>query len=262
MVQPKPTDTASELPPVDERLVEPETRYEMLDGELIYVPPADGPHGSMHSRIAALVEAHTRPEFQVAVDMLTRTSRTSDVAPDVSVYPRAPDPVTGRRQLQHLAFEVVSTTTLRYAGRKAETLIARGVRRVFGIDVKRARALEWSGSPGAWQPVDVSTVIDDLVFAVPLPMDALVHAVTVDDTVARALISKHNPVIEDELARIREQGQRDGVAAALLDVLAARGIALDPAQRARILGEPDVGRLARWIARAARATSVADVFAE
>src|SRR5438045_2885533 len=37
-----------ELPDIDERLVAPETRYEIWDGKLVYVPPADPPHGELH----------------------------------------------------------------------------------------------------------------------------------------------------------------------------------------------------------------------
>ena len=39
-----------------------------------------------------------------------------DIAPDVSVYPAGPDPTTGGRQLEQLAFEIVSTQSLRNAG--------------------------------------------------------------------------------------------------------------------------------------------------
>src|SRR4029079_9287294 len=81
-----------ELPPIDARLIAPESRYEIYEGELAYVSPAAPPHGTRHSKLAALVEAHAHPDFEVASDLLTRTSETSDVAPDVSVYPDAEDP--------------------------------------------------------------------------------------------------------------------------------------------------------------------------
>jgi hypothetical protein len=84
--------------------------------------------------------------FEVAADLLTRTSRVDDIAPDVSVYPDAPDPRTGGRQLEQLAFEIVSTQSLGDAAGKARKLATRGVRRVFAIDVARSRALEWSRS--------------------------------------------------------------------------------------------------------------------
>ena len=78
---------AGALPDIDERLVMPGSRYEILDGELLYVSPADEPHGETHSRLCALLEAHAAKRFRCAADMLTRTSATSDFAPDASVFP-------------------------------------------------------------------------------------------------------------------------------------------------------------------------------
>ena len=104
------------LPDIDDRLVAPETRYEVHDGELVVVSPANPPHATRHVQLAALIEAHTGPEFETAADLLTRTSEVDDIAPDVSVYPDAPDPATGRRQLEQLAFEIASTQSLGNAG--------------------------------------------------------------------------------------------------------------------------------------------------
>jgi Uma2 family endonuclease len=271
----------TELPDLDDRLVTPETRFEILDGELVYVPPADSPHGTRHVQLAAVIEAHTGPAFEVAADMLTRTSRRDDFAPDVSVYPAAPSPQTGRRQLEQLAFEIVSTQSLRHAGRKAAKLAARGVRRVFAIDVERSRALEWSTAASAWRELDPAGHIADPALEVPLPIDAVIHAAKADDAVARALVARRNPVIEAVRAQDRREGKAEGrtegkaegrtegkaegrtegKAEALLAVLAARGIALDRAMRDRILGERDPLRLDRWIARAATAATIADVLA-
>ena len=49
---------SSELPDVDERLVAPESRFEIIDGKDSYVAPADEPHGTSHARLAAVIEAH------------------------------------------------------------------------------------------------------------------------------------------------------------------------------------------------------------
>jgi len=260
----------SESPAVDERLVASETRYEVLDGVLVHVSPAYEPHGSRHSKVSALVEAHVAPEFDVASDMLTRTSETDDVAPDVSVFPYARDPESGGRQIEHLAFEIVSTQSLGHAGQKAAKLVARGVRRVFAIDVERARALEWSRSLGTWSPLDPSGHIEDRALAVPLPIEALVHAAKADDAMARALLAKHNPVLEaaQEAARLtgkaegKAEGKLEGKVSALLVILATRGLSLDPSGRARILDERDPERLDRWIARATNCTTTAELFAE
>ena len=269
-----------DVPDVDERLVAPGARYEVYDGELVHVPPADEPHGTRHSKVVTLVEIHTGPAFDVACDMLTRTSETSDVAPDVSVFPRARDPRTGGRQIEQLAFEIVSTETLVHAGRKAAKLVARGVRRVFAIDVERARALEWSASLETWSMLDPSAFIGDPVFAAPLPIDALVRAAETDDAVARALLFKRNAVIEaaraeslaqgvtqgivEGLTRGRAEGIAEGIARgraeSLIVMLDARGVALGAAERARILDERDPATLARWLTRAATCTDITEVF--
>jgi hypothetical protein len=262
--------SGSELPAVDDRLVAPGTRYEIHDGVLVHVAPADPPHATRHSKISALVEAHAGAAFEVASDMLTRTSRTSDIAPDVSVFPLGPDPVTGGRQLEQLAFEVASTESLGHAGHKAAKLVSRGVRRVFAIDVERGRALEWSAALARWSALDPGAQIEDPALAAPLPIEALVSAAKSDDAVARALLIKRNPVLEQVRMQDRAEGVAEGVAEglvrgradALLVMLDARGIALHGADRARILGQRDPDILARWIGRAATATSAADLFDE
>src|SRR5262245_1384695 len=139
-----PARRRTALPSVDERLVMPETRYEVIDGKVEYVPPSDEPHGSRHSKVSALLEIYAAKNYDVASDMLTRTSAKGDMAPDASVFPAARDEQTGGRKLEELAFEVLSTERLSHAAKKARSLAARGVRRVFGIDVERRRALEWS----------------------------------------------------------------------------------------------------------------------
>ena len=253
------THADPELPP-DARLVEPEIRCEIHDGELVHVPPADELHGTRHSKISALVEAHAASDFDVASDMLTRTSATNDVAPDVSVFPYARDPKTGGRQLEQLAFEVVSTESLSHAGHKAAKLVARGVRRVFAIDVERARALEWSSTLGTWSVLDTSAHIEDPTLAAPLPIEALVRAAKADDAMARALVAKRNPVIEAVRAEGKLEGLAEGRAESLIVMLEARDVALGSADRARILGERDPAILARWTARAATCQDVVEMF--
>jgi Uma2 family endonuclease len=214
------TPAEPELPPVDERLAEPETRFEVHDGVLVHVPPADEPHGTLHSKVSALVEAHAAAEFDVASDMLTRTSKTNDVAPDVSVFPRARDPRTGGRQLEQLAFEIVSTQSLSGAAGKAAKLASRGVRRVFALDVERARALEWSSALGTWALLDGSAHIEDPALAAPLPIRTLVRAAKADDAIAHALIVKRNPVIEASHREASERGRIEGIAEGIADGLA------------------------------------------
>jgi Uma2 family endonuclease len=248
----------ADLPDIDDRLVEPETGYEMYDGELVHVPPADPPHAERQVQLCALIEAHTGVEFEVGSDLLTRTSLVDDIAPDVSVYPAARDPRTGRRQLEQLAFEVVSTQSLGNAARKAAKLTGRGVRRVFAIDVERSRALEWSAALGSWSMLDATGHIIDPALEVPLPIEAMIHGAKADDAVVKALDAKHNPVLE----AIRAESKAEGKAEAVVALLAARGVSLERVERDRILGERDLARLERWLARAISCTSVAELLAE
>jgi len=251
------------------RLVAPESRYEIDDGRLVYVAPADEPHGNRHALTAAVVALHLRADYDVAVDMLTRTSETSDIAPDVSVYPRARDPGTGGRKLEELAFEIASTQSLADAGRKAHKLVERGVRRVFATDVARQRAFEWSSDLGSWAMLAPDAAIEDPVLAVPLPVAALVEAVSADDVAARALLAKRNPVIvgavKDGEARGEVRGEARGEAraraSAVLTVLEARGIAVGADERARVEAARDLDQLQQWLTRAATCASARELFA-
>jgi Uma2 family endonuclease len=274
-----------DLPELDDHLVEPGMRYEMLDGELIYVPPSDRPHGTREAHVCVLVHAHVAPGFEVAVDLLTRTSRVDDIAPDINVFPPN-DPVTGRRQLQQMVFEIVSTQSMGNAKRKAAKLAARGVRRVFAIDVERSRALEWSAELGAWSVLDPAGHITDPVLAVPLPIGPLIRSVMSDDLIVQALRAKGNAAIEaiweeglaegkeeglaegkeEGLAEGKEQGLAEGkargLAEAIVGLLASRGVATAPAERERILAERDLARFERWIARAVSCASADELIAE
>jgi len=204
---------------VDSRLVAPESRYEVADGRVVYVAPADEPHGVKHAAIAALVKTHAAKGYEVAVDMLTRTSRVDDIAPDVSVFPEQRNPETGGRQLEELAFEVVSTERLNDAGTKAAKLVGRGVRRVFAVDVVRKRAFEWSVELGTWSILGDAARIEDPALGTALSVGALVHAAQTDDAMAGALLAKNNRVLREAIQHGRDEGKIE----LFLALLQARG---------------------------------------
>ena len=263
------------MPAVDERLVMPETRFEIIGGKVEHVPPADEAHGTRHSKISALLEAHAADGYEAAVDMLTRTSVKGDMAPDASVFPAARDPETGGRQLEEMAFEVVSTERLGHAAKKARALAARGVRRIFAVDVERRRALAWSTPTDTWEILSNDAVIEDRSLAAPLPIRALVEVAKADDAVAAALLAKKNPVIEGALqrsaahgeARGREQGKVEGKVEgkiegkieSVLAILAARGIAVPSKAEKKIRAATDEAKLDRWLRRAVTAASADEV---
>jgi hypothetical protein len=254
------------MPDVDERLVAPETRYEIEDGKVVYVSPSDPPHAIQHASLAAVLLAHGHADFKIAVDMLTRTSKISDMAPDASVFPAAPDPRTGGRQIEHLAFEVVSTETLAHAAKRAADFQRRGVRRVFAIDVSRRRVLEWSSDLEAWSMLESTATISDPCLEVGIPVQALADSTIADTSVARALRERRHPEFlaeredgrEDGRKQGREEGREkgreegreearlEGLKELILAVLSVRELTPNEDQRARILAETDVARLMRW----------------
>jgi Uma2 family endonuclease len=267
--------TRRPLPAVDARLVAGESGYEIVEGRVVAVPPALEPHGQRHSKVNAVLEAFVAADYDVACDMLTRTSETTDIAPDASVYPVVRDPVTGGRLIEHLAFEVVSTQALGDAGDKARRLSNRGVRRVFAVDVAHQRVHEWSPEADGWRVLADAAVIEDPVFVVPLPVAALVKAAKADDAMATALLAKQNPVLVAAGRRLLERGVAQGLEqgleqgrdeglefarASLLDLLDARGLSPIAEQRARIETCRDFDQLRAWTLRAATATTADAVF--
>jgi hypothetical protein len=140
----------------------------------------------------------------------------------------------------------VSTERLGHAATKARRLVERGVRRVFAIDVERKRALEWSGATDAWEILAPDGAIEDRALALPLPLRPLVEAAKADDAVAQALLVKKNPVIEEALHGAR----REGKVAALLTILAARGLEVSRKAEKRIRAAKDEATVDAWLRRA------------
>jgi hypothetical protein len=240
------------LPAIDEHIVSAETRAEIIDGRLHFAPPADEPHATAHIDLAYLLRAHVAPGYRGAVDMLTRTSHTSDFAPDASVYPAERDPATGGRKLEELAFEIASEQSIGVPTMKARELAKRGVRRVFCILVKKRAVLEWSREDDDWRPLPDTAMIEDPTLVRPLPARALLDAADADTAAVQALLAKGSRAIE----AIR----LEGLAMALLTLLAARGLAIDAGTRERISSCSSSEALKGWISRAAVASTLAEIF--
>lgn len=251
-------------PPVDERLIAPESRYEAVDGNVIYAAPADEPHGTAHLDLAAVLRAHVTAGYRGAVDMLTRTREVSDHAPDASIFPQERDAATGGRKLEELAFEIVSKQSMSIPTAKARDLVERGVRRVFCIDVGKRRVLEWSREANDWQELPPGATITDPCLVRPLPVSVLLDATAVDDELAEALLAKKNARLQAALSTAASTAASLASAAALaesvLRVLDARSVALSQPDRARVRACTDTDQLATWLSRAAVATRREDVF--
>ncbi|HEY4591798.1 MAG TPA: Uma2 family endonuclease [Thermoanaerobaculia bacterium] len=252
------------FPPVDDHLVEPEvTRDEIINGRRVVAMPAEAPHGDQQVDLDTLLRIHAAPGFVVSADLITRFAETSDFASDTCVRRKGTDRATGRRYLEEIAFEVVSTQTEQKAMEKAEVMHRRGVRRIFGIWVKsrRRRVCEWSAASGSWRLLEEGSQIADPCLATPLPVKALLDAAVVRRAVVQALESQGEPAIQELKAAAEARGEARGVARSILAILEARGIAASPVQREEILGCTDLERLDRWLLRAGVATSAGEIMA-
>ena len=244
-------------PAVDDHLVAPEvTRDEIIAGRKVVAFPAEAPHGDKQVDLDTLLRLHVAPGYVVSADLITRFAMDSDFASDTCVRREGTDPATGRRYLEEIAFEVVSTQSERNAAEKAQVMHRSGVRRIFGVWVKgRRKACEWSAESESWSLLEEGSQIEDRCLGAPLPVKALLDAALVPRAVVQALEAQGDPAIQELKEAAEARGIARGIAEAILAVLETRGITVSPEQREEILGCSDLDRLKRWLREATLPTT-------
>ena|GEM_PF-386195 len=283
----------SSFPPVDQHIVRPEvTRDEVIRGRKVVAMPALFPHAKAQGQLAFLIAPHVRPGYVMPTELLTRAALASDFATDVCVCREGIDPKTGSRYIEELSFEVVNEQKLRDISDKAEDLIRRGVRRVFGIFVKTGEVCEWSNDVQKFVPLNPDGALEDELFVRPIAVKALLDHAASEVEVAKALITKKNSVIVklEQQAEKRghkkgldeghkkgldeghkkgldeghkkglDEGQLRGRRIALIELLAERFGDVPPAFRVRIEGAT-IDQVRAWMQRLFSASSLDDVFA-
>lgn len=248
------------FPRVDDHLVVAElTRDEVIGGRRVIASPAHPPHANQHTELSFVLRAHVAPGYQASTDLLTRHDEESDFATDVCVYKEGVDPETGARYLEEIAFEVVSEQNEADVTEKARRMRRRGVRRIFAVWVKGRREVrEWSPESRSWRPLEAGSRIEDPCLVKPLDVAALLDAAAAANAVVEALAVQGTPALREREAAAAARSRAESI----LEVLQARGIAVTPEQRERILGCPDSERLKRWLSRAAVVSSTEDVLSE
>jgi hypothetical protein len=199
------------LPQIDERLAEPETHMQVVDGITIKMMGANPPHATQHIAVANLLHSCVAPGYVSAIDLLTRVDEDNDLAPDVSVFPEAPDPITGKRALEEITFEVLGAETVEHVTRKAHKSVARGVRRVFYVRSDNHDVFEWNHDRKRWSPLADTAAITDRCFRVPLPVRAFASKLMADCAIAQSLLKANNPVITEALVQREQVGRNEGL---------------------------------------------------
>lgn len=210
-VEPKPprrvdAPKPSLLPRLDEHLVRPETREEMIDGHLVLAPPALEPHAEQHYELDYVTRGGVAPGYIGATDLLTRTGTGTQFAADTCIRREGIDPATGTRYIEELAFEVANEQSLADVTKRARDLTARGVRRTIAIFVKTNEVRDWSPSLDDWITFDPNGAIEDRTLATPLPVRALLDRAAANRAVVQGLKAKRDPAILE----IKDEGRREG----------------------------------------------------
>jgi hypothetical protein len=198
------------MPAVDDRIAAPESRVEIIDNEVFHTMGSNQPHGVQHFDAVGLFSGVLADGYSGAIDMLTRTDEETDIAPDICVFPSAPDPATGGRQLEEIAFEILDTERLSHATRKVEKYATRGVRRIFALRVTTRMVYEWNHEHGDWMELGVDVLLHDRCFLAPFPPGAFLDRVAARDSLARSLFAHPNRVVTETLGRTHDEGVKLG----------------------------------------------------
>ena len=166
-------------------------------------------HADPQCQLAYIVKACVDEGYVAATELLTRTDKKSDFATDVCVRRAGVDPAMGERYLEEISFEVANAQTRPKLEKRAKKLVARGVRRVFGIMVKEEKVLEWTRANG-FKERPLRGHIRDRTFKKPLAVRAILDAAAADRLVVEALWAKREPslvkLVEKSEAKGREEG--------------------------------------------------------
>ena len=254
-------DSSVGFPKVDDHLVKPEiSRDEIIRGRKIVTMGAKVEHAKAHMRADFLIAPHVVDTHDAGTDLLTRVNQGSNFATDVAVYKKGIDPATGVRYLEELSFEVVNEQSASDAREKAEDLIQRGVRRVFGIFVKKGYVAEWSREKQDWEILSPQAELTDPLFIRPILVGALLDAAIAEMEVANALVQKDNPVIKKLTEQVHNEARIEAQRELLLDLLAEKFGPLLPEIVERV-DKASGTELRTWIKAVLRASTIADVFA-
>jgi hypothetical protein len=220
----------SAFPRVDDQLVRPETREELVRGRAVLAMPAKEHHGDRHHAVDFLTGGCIAPGYVGSCDLLTRAGEGSDFATDTCIRREGIDPATGARYLEELAFEIVAEQSLRDVTERAQDLSNRGVRRIIAIFVKKDEVREWSRELDDWITLDQSGTLEDRTLTGPIPVRALLDRAEATRAVVRSLYAQQNPAILE----IKAEGRAEGFIQGITALCTALAIPLDADRRAHL----------------------------
>ncbi len=204
---------AMRMPGVGDRLAIPESGEEYVDGVRYEVMGAEPEHADPQCQLAYVVRACVAQGYVASAELLTRSDQGSDFTTDVCVRRAGTDPQTQQRYLEELSFEVANSQTLGQLDRRAKKLVARGVRRVFGLLVQEEKVYEWTRS-GIRKGRSLQGRIRDRAFHTPLRIRAILDAAEAKRLVFEALVNEDDPnlgsYVKKRELKSRAEGHKEG----------------------------------------------------
>ena len=231
--------------------------YELDDGHAIVSEPSGPRHAQKNLLGATLLDSDPAVEA-AGVDIGYALSERTLRAPDVAVGPM-PEQAGFLVGVPALALEYVERRANEAdLERKIAALLAAGTRVVWVVRLGRERPVEVhrrGEEPTMHRQGDMLEAPG--ILQNPVPVDALYDRRLAHQHVLRNLLQREGYA---SLEAIRAEGGLAQARTALRHVLAARELALTPADDTRIDACTDAAELERWLRAAAVATSSNDVF--
>jgi Uma2 family endonuclease len=123
-------------------LLDPDARTELLDGEIVDMPPTGPVHAGLIERLADLIEPRCAGQAQVRTQNPVRLSQHSEPVPDLALVRPRQDYYLGGHPMPAdvlLLIEIADSTRRRDQRRKIPLYAAAGIPEVWLVDVRRSR---------------------------------------------------------------------------------------------------------------------------
>lgn len=233
--------------------IRPGDPYELSQGHAIQAMGTGG-RGARANLVGGFVLDSDPDVDEAGIDAGYAPSPETLRAPDISVG-NVPDEPGWIRGAPPLAVEYADTgQDARELEVKIAELFEAGTRLVWIVHLVGPKRVEIREPR---EPVRVAGPGDQLeapgILRNPVPVEALYDRATAHDVSLRNLLQRRG---YRDLDDVRGESLRDGI----FGVLEARGIELDEAARDALAGCTDPGQLRRWLARAATAERLHQIF--
>jgi len=227
-------------------------RYELVNGHPIYCQPSRREHAAPNLTAGSVIDTDPAVEW-AGVDAGFSPEPGTLRAPDVAVA--GPGETGWLTEAPPLAVEYAGVgQDEQELAAKIRDLLSGGSRYVWVVRLvgpRRVEVHEPGAPPRTVGPGQVLTAPN--ILRNPVPVEALFDRTAAHEATLHNLLARRGYASLDAVRQEgREEGHDEGLAAAVLALLASRGLEVPDPVRQRILGCRDRDQLTRWLLAAVR----------